>query len=329
MNVCFLAALSLLSVASVWAQRPYTDEQVIAYAKAIDVKTLDGSLPSQRLEDWLQGGTVHGHVYSWRVADTCDLKPDGGEPDYPLCAKIAVGRNGEVGQFLVQVGTTHKGIVGSPQLYGEPGYEVGVEELDHVHTGAVGRLSELPGLLDRPPVTGGVSQLYQEIAAEHPIGIPRDATMAKIRPFLSQRLAEQLEAAHACEEDYFRQRHSPGAATPGWLKIDLFSGAGAHAAPLEPLPERKEPQADGSFLVYEELLMPRRAAQHPTRPYSANDWWWWWRVAVRVVPENGQYVVDDVRIFGSYSTNGPSYLLSESFSGCDGGRWTGVAVAKK
>jgi hypothetical protein len=168
-----------------------------------------------------------------------------------------------------------------------------------------------------------------EIASEHPIGIPRGAEMAKLRPFLSQRLAEQLETAQTCEQDYFRQRRLAGAATPGWLKSGLFSGEGAHAAPVNPVPERKEPQADGSFLVYEELLLPRHASEHPTRPYSANDWWWWWRVAVKVVPENGQFLVDDVRIFGSYSTDGPSYLLSESFAGCDGGRWTGVVAAKK
>jgi hypothetical protein len=68
----------------------YTQEQVIAYAKSIEVQTLDPSLPSQRLEDWLQSGPPHAHIGYWRVSDTCDLKelevpfPNG---DWPILRK--------------------------------------------------------------------------------------------------------------------------------------------------------------------------------------------------------------------------------------------------
>ena len=54
MRACFLAMLSLVSASFSSAQLPYTKEQVIVYAKSIDVQLLDPSLPSQRLEDWLQ-----------------------------------------------------------------------------------------------------------------------------------------------------------------------------------------------------------------------------------------------------------------------------------
>jgi hypothetical protein len=56
MKVYFLAMLSLLVASSSPAQLPQTETQVIAYAKSIDVKTLNSSLSSQRLEDWLQSG---------------------------------------------------------------------------------------------------------------------------------------------------------------------------------------------------------------------------------------------------------------------------------
>src|SRR5580698_1662022 len=93
MNACVLATLSLV-VASSSAQLPYTEKQVIDYAKSIDVQTLDSSLPSQRLEDWLQSGPPHAQV-RWELADTCDIKPDDTDQDYPLCAKVWISRNGQ------------------------------------------------------------------------------------------------------------------------------------------------------------------------------------------------------------------------------------------
>src|ERR1700689_1547078 len=108
MKACFLAMLSLLVASSCPPQPRYTEKQVIACAKSIDVKTLDPSLTSQSLEDWLQSGPPHAHI-GWSVADTCDLKPDSPSEDYPLCARIGFSRNGEGGFLLVQIGTTNKG----------------------------------------------------------------------------------------------------------------------------------------------------------------------------------------------------------------------------
>ena len=237
MKAFFVATLSLLAASTLPAQLPYTEEQVNAYAKSIDVQTLDPSLPSQRLEDWLQSGPPRAHIWGWSVADTCDLKPDGPNPDYPLCAKVTFSHEGENGQFLVQVGTSRSGIVGRPQLY----YGVSVWEGVSVPTGGAERLSDLPALLDQPAVTGGVQKLYEEIVAHHPVGIPPGAETAKLRPFLSKRLAEQLQTAQACQEDYNRQ-HPTADRTPrpGWQKSGLFSGGGNHAAPVDALVERKE-----------------------------------------------------------------------------------------
>jgi hypothetical protein len=318
MKACFLAMLSLVVVSY---SLPYTQEQVIAYAKSIDVQTLDPSLPSQRLEDWLQSGPPHAHIWSWRVADTCDLKPDDPNVDYPLCAKVTFSRDGENGQFLTQVGTSRSGIVGGPQLHNG----VGVWEGVFVLTGSSERLSDLPALLDQPAVTGGMQKLYEEIVAHHPIGIPRSAEMAIIRPFLSNRLAEQLQTAQACQDDYSRQHPTPsGISKPGWLKSGLFSGEGSHASPVDAVVHHKEKQNDGSFLVSVDLEPVEALIDlgHGRRAFHGG---YSWQVEARVISENGQFAVGDVRIFDRFPAEGPSHLLSDSFTGCDGSHWTGLA----
>ena len=325
MKACFLAMLSVLFVSFSSAQVPYTKQQVIAYAKSIDVHLLDPTLPSQRLEDWLQSGPPHAHIWQWIVADTCDLKPDDPDVDYPLCAKVKFGREGENGEFLVRVGTSRSGIGGAPKLH----YGVGVYEALLVMTGGSERLSDLPALLDQPVVTGGVQKLYSEIVAHHPIGIPTNSEIAVIRPFLSKRLAEQLQTAQACQDDYSRQHPIPtGISEPGWLKSGLFSGKGSHASPIDALVERKEKQNDGSFLVYVDLE-PAEALNDLGNGRRAFYGGYSWRVVARVISENGQFVVDDVRIFDGFPAVGPSHLLSDSFAGCDGFHWTGLAAANK
>ena len=324
LKVCFLTVLSLLAPWFTLAQVPYAEEQVIAYAKSIDVHTLDPSLPSQRLEDWLRTGPPHVEILHWRVADTCDLKPDEtGVEDYPLCAKITFIRGGEAGEFLIQVGTDRKGIFGRPHADG-----VGIKETENpsVVTGGSEHLSDLPVLLDQPAVAGGVQKLYSEIVAHHPIGIPAEAEMAAILPHLSTRLAEQLQTAQSCQDDYNRQR-SPtnGASKPGWLKSGLFSGDGSHASPVEALAERKEKQSDGSFTVYVDLE-PEDAVINLGHGRGAFHGGYEWQVEVRVVVEDGRWVVDDARIFDHFPAKGPSRLLSDSFAGCDGSRWTGLSA---
>ena len=229
---------------------PYTHSRLNGYAKSGHVQMLDPSLPSQRLEDWLQSGPPHAHIWHWIVADTCDLKPDDSDVDYPLCAKVRFGRKGENGEFLVQVGTNRSGIVGAPKLYDG----VGVYEAVFVRTGGSERLADLPALLDQPAVTGGVQELYSKIVARHPIGIPAGVEMTGIRPFLSKRLAEQIQTAQTCQDGSSRQHSNFGGTSgPGWLKSGLFSGEGSHASPIDAVVSHKEKQKDGSFLVDVEL----------------------------------------------------------------------------
>jgi hypothetical protein len=323
MKACFLAMLALLVASYSAAQSPYTEKQVIAYAKSIDVKTLDASLPSHRLEDWLQSGTPHTQTLSWSVEDTCWNKPFKNE-DYPLCAHVRIIRNGQSGEFLIEIGTLHKGIVGPPKL-SEFGITIWEEPLWRV-TGGTERLSDLPGLLDQPNrlIVDGVRKLYEEIVAHHPIGIPVGAEKVTIWPFLSKRLTEQLQTAQACEEDYFRQHPTADStAKPAWLKSGIFSGDSNRALPTNAFAYSAGPQKDGSFPVNVDLT-------YTPDPMRALDRFW--GTEARVVAEDGRFVVDNVRIFDSDSTDphraadAPSHLLSDSFAGCDGPHWTGQAV---
>jgi hypothetical protein len=197
-------------------------------------------------------------------------------------------------------------------------------------TGGAERLSGLAALLDQPAYAHGVGQLYAELVARHPIGIPAGAEMTVIRPLLSKRLSEQLQTAKTCELDYFRQHISAAddAVKPPWLKGGLFSGDGNRALPVSAWPVREGPQKDGSFLVLVNLFAQtidlgnglKGGAYSPTGT---------WHVAVKVISEDGKFVVDDVRLFDGSSTDGPSHLLSDSFAGCDGPHWTGLTAKNK
>jgi hypothetical protein len=248
--------------------------------------------------------------------------------DYPLCAKVWFSRNGEAGSFLIQVGTRRKGIDGPAQLYDQIiGWEDGP---GWIMTKGAGQLSGLPGLLDEPAFAHGVGELYGEIVARHPFGIPTGAKMTAIRPFLSKRLLELLQTAKACEDDYSRQHHPTAGDNPkpAWLKAGLFSGEGYRALPASAWPVREGPQKDGSFLVYVNLFAQSIDLGNGLKGGSGSPGGAW-RVAAKVISQDGQFVVDDIRLFDGSSADGPSHLLSESFAGCDGPHWIGLPAASK
>lgn len=148
MKSYLLALLLFLIASSATAQHRYTEKQVTAYAKSTDVKILDPSLASQRLEDWLQSGPPHAHIVYWKMEATCDLMPGSSAEDYPLCARIGFSRNDRGGFILVQVGTRRRGIVGRPQLFGDIGVWKADQKEGWVLAGTAERLSDLPALLD-------------------------------------------------------------------------------------------------------------------------------------------------------------------------------------
>lgn len=161
------------------------------------------------------------------------------------------------------------------------------------------------------------------------VGIPSAAQMTAIRPYLSKRLAERFQTAQVCQDDYRRQHPTPSGITePSWLKSNLFSGEGSHASPIDAVADRKEKQNDGLFLVYVDLE-PVEAVIKLGNGRRAFHGGYTWQVAARVISEDGQFVVDDVRIFDGFPAKGPSRLLSDSFAGCDGTHWVGVPAPSK
>jgi hypothetical protein len=161
--------------------------------------------------------------------------------------------------------------------------------------------------------------------AHHPLGIPRGQDRASITPLLSRRLHKQLGAVQSCQADYLRQYPRPARATqPAWLNAGLFSGDGALALPGADLVDHKERQEDGSFRVFVWLSREDSARSDSASPASR---WRIWHVSALVKSEDGRFVVDDVRLFGDDSKDGPSRLLSDSFAGCDGPRWVGIGSA--
>lgn len=330
MKAYFLLLVSFLCACSCSAQRSAADKQAaaayakaekdaVAYVKAIDVKTLDPSLPSQPLEEWLQSGPPNISHSRWWSDATCDEKPDENpNTDYPRCVRIDFERGGQSGWILILIGTLKKGIIGPPQLY-EP---IDVFEQPFINTGGTDRLSGLPSLLDQPVVAGGVNDFYQKIVDRHPIGIPTGEDRTALWPLLSRRLAQQLDTAQACQTDYFRQRSTADTAPkPAWLDKGIFVGNSKRALPLSAVATHEEPQKDGAFNVSVSLTYVKLPGFVPDEAS--------WVVTARVIREYNRFVVDDVRLFDGLGTDGPSHLLSEAFAGCDGSHWTGAGVDNK
>jgi hypothetical protein len=185
--------------------------------------------------------------------------------------------------------------------------------LQFTTTVAVGRLtqqSKLPSAHEQPEAT--VRNLYREVVARHPVGIPGSADMKIFAPFLSKALLHRIDLAVACEADEARQHPEPSLKPEvAWLESGLFSGANERTSPRTFRIERAQQERDGSFRVYVRL----------TWGASANPWIW--HVAAVVVRENGRFVVDEV-IFLKDESQDVEYRLSETLaSGCDGGRWVG------
>jgi hypothetical protein len=135
---CLIVAMLLLPC-SLAANVRFTEEQVVKYAKGLDVAKLDPALSPQRLDQWLQSGPAHLDTITWEMSD-CDLK---GPAVAPLCVKVRFQRGSVGGWAIVRIGTFRDGISGQPRL-------------DHLLVGSKkgilpdsNKLSELPRLLDK------------------------------------------------------------------------------------------------------------------------------------------------------------------------------------
>ena len=129
----------------------YAEDELVRYAKSIDVAKLDSSLPSQPLEDWLLHGPARIEELYWSITPSCDLKNP--EPDedgeLPLCVRIAFRKGGTSGFGVVRVGTVQSGIKG------EPAFRY-LTVLKPISVGNYDKLSEFPRYLDGIPQFGTI-----------------------------------------------------------------------------------------------------------------------------------------------------------------------------
>ena len=167
-----------------------------------------------------------------------------------------------------------------------------------------------------------VQQLYRQVVTRTPLGIPKGADKAALWPFLSKKLAQRLDAAQACENDYLRKHIGTQNQKPsyGWLETGLFSGSNERAIPADAKVEREEKEKDGSIREYVRLTYKESFETNGRPPSSANNFSW--VVAAVVVLEDGRAVVDDVLLFTDDSMKIYS-RLSERFLGCEGSHWVG------
>jgi hypothetical protein len=157
-----------------------------------------------------------------------------------------------------------------------------------------------------------VRSLYREVVGRHPTGIPGDADMQALAPYLSKGLIRTIDSARACSVDWNRQHPRPDEKPEfAWFETGLFSGGNEKASPRAFHVERTQPEKDGLYRVFVRLT-----GGVPEDPLI-------WHVAALVVRGNGRFVVDDV-IYLKDETRDVESRLSEALTlGCDGSRWVG------
>lgn len=162
-----------------------------------------------------------------------------------------------------------------------------------------------------------VRQLYREVVARHPLGIPNEANMKIFAPFLSEVLLHRIDLAIACSADWYRQNPDPNLKPPfAWLEAGLFSGDDEQALPRAFQIEGTQSEKDGSSHVRVRLTWG--SATHP----------WIWHVEAIVVRENARFVVDDVVYLKDEDRDVDSRLSEYLSAACDGSRWVGYVDSR-
>jgi len=158
-----------------------------------------------------------------------------------------------------------------------------------------------------------VQSLYQEVAAHHPSGIPADADMKILAPYLSEGLRHKIDLSRACQADWEQQKPDQSAAEKN-SKYMFFTGIGN--SPVSFQIQKTVHRKDGSLLVYVELAF--KLPKYP--PWSQ-------RVAVVLIEEDGRFLVDDVIYVNDSVWDHPEdkpanrRLTGYLSAGCDGAHW--------
>jgi hypothetical protein len=164
-----------------------------------------------------------------------------------------------------------------------------------------------------PRLEAMVRSLYRVVLARQPIGIstsPRFLTT--FGPYLSKSLVDKIRVDRLCELDWVRRHRGQVIKPPfTWLELGLFSGFEDYVGPTSYEIVRAEPRRDGST----DVLVRLRESQ----AYLPGSW----DVALRIVKENGRFVVADVTYLKSEGIDYEMRLTEVLWRGCRGARWVG------
>jgi len=140
-------------------------------------------------------------------------------------------------------------------------------------------------------------------------GIPSGRSKRAIRPLMSKRLAQEIDALDACDKDYF-QRYGEILRARTWKAAIPWGEAGLFTGP--------DDAADGAEF---RVLGSRSVGQNRVDALLAfKQDWGESQGDVTVILEKGRWVVDDyVSMYG----NDDLVRLSAGYSQCKDGRWVG------
>lgn len=157
-----------------------------------------------------------------------------------------------------------------------------------------------------------VTDLYTQVIARHPLGIPWGENKQVFAPYLSKALHGRMKLALDCGKDWHRQFPSRDLKPQyAWLELGIFSGDSERTAPRQFAIDSVTPMGKGVSRV-----VLRLHTGEPGYPVET------WLVAVTMVVENGRPVVDDV-IYQPDIYGNDSRLSGALSAGCRGGRWVG------
>ena len=181
--------------------------------------------------------------------------------------------------------------------------------------------SQLTSLPNQPEAL--VRSLYQQVVVRHPTGLPKGADMKIFAPYLSKTLLHRIDLARACSRDWIRQNQGRIVKPPfAWGEAGLFSGGDELTGPRAFQIGRTESEKDGSFRVHVTLKWWETTDRNADRWHVTQDRPVIWEVVAVVVPEDGNFAVDDV-IYLKYKYIN-EYRLSEVLAkGCEGPHWVG------
>jgi hypothetical protein len=75
-----------------------------------------------------------------------------------------------------------------------------------------------------------VRNMYKEVVARHPLGVPGSAAFQVFKPYLSRTLLDRIKVNIACQDDWGRKHPDPDSKPP-FLEFGLFSGDNLRAEP--------------------------------------------------------------------------------------------------